>query len=208
MRVSYIHTRAHRRLPSQYIKSHAVNKMLMVLNEADEEAADRERSRGRVGPARGYRTASVEKRDNGNSFRILFSGGWTSDKLLPRVPKKGAKKFKSLTFHLRGWSWECLIFSEWLLSAASHSSCTVDGGRCVSGHHSNQKNTQKRLVVAILSFQNFILAEIGSAELLSLPSIRNCPSATDMSFVKKRQNCSVISLICPTPEVPCSDLHI
>lgn len=98
MRVSYIHTRAHRRLPSQYIKSHAVNKMLMVLNEADEEAADRERSRGRVGPARGYRTASVEKRDNGNSFRILFSGGWTSDKLLPRVPKKGAKKFKSLTF--------------------------------------------------------------------------------------------------------------
>lgn len=47
MRVSYtytqVNTHIHTRLCSQYIKSRAANKMLMVVNEADEVASDGER---------------------------------------------------------------------------------------------------------------------------------------------------------------------
>lgn len=73
--------------------------------------------------------------------------------MLASVHEKKVSKCKVGTLLVSRW--ERVIFSKRLLVAANHSLCTVAGGRCVSAHHGNQGETERRRVVATPGFQNF-----------------------------------------------------
>lgn len=61
-------------------------------------------------------------------------------RLLACAPKKGGAK--SLKCNVPT-NVELGVSDLFKTAPFCHSSCTVEGGRCVSGHHSNQKNTEK-----------------------------------------------------------------